>query len=98
MRRQSLYIEHLRLRGKKFGRYAELTKYYIDILDNTQSDKFNKTVREILIYIGSKYTESGDIVRSLDNLKTMNWKTALDRPIALDLDKNRVMDHTDKKI
>ena len=38
---------------------------------NTKSDKFNEAVRETLIYIGSKYTESGGIVRALDIMKTI---------------------------
>ena len=83
---------------KEFERCAELAKYYFDILDNIKSDKFNETVREILIYIGSKYAESGDIVCALDNLETIHWKTTLDRPIAPDVDKNELMDLTDKNI
>ena len=84
---------------KEFRICADLTKYYFDISENTQLDKFNKTLREILIYIGSKYTESGDIVCALNSMETIDWIFAQDRPIALILDAmSGLLDHLEENM
>ena len=37
-------------------------------------------MKDILIYIGSKYSKSGDIIYALDTLKDFKWATLSGRP------------------
>ena len=50
----------------------ESIKFYIDVSDSFQSDGFNKTVKDIPIYIGSKYRKNEDIVCALDTLEDVD--------------------------
>ena len=59
----------------------KLTKYYFDISDTTEAHRFNETVEKILIYVGSKYSKSGDIVHALDNLEDFDRVTVSNRPV-----------------
>ena len=80
-------------------RCPELTEYYFDISYSTQLDRFNDTVKDILIYIGSKYIKNGGIDCVLDTLKVVYWAKVSRRPVRPIINslENKI-DPTDKKI
>ena len=53
-----------------------------------------------MLYIGRTYNESADVVRALDKLEDVNWKTVTGKPETPEYTDatNKVMDPTDKMV